>query len=271
MPTSGFQRLALLLDSELERRFTKWRRLALVMLLALTWVVPACRKQQTSSELLVFAAASTADAVSDVGRDFAADTGKKVLFSFGASRDLARQIRAGAPAHVILSADPETVDGLVDSKHVRSEDRRTFASNRLVVVTPIGRALAFGTPRDLVKAAHLAMGDPKVVPAGKYAQQWLEKEGVWTEVSPHVVPALDVRAALATVESGHAEAGIVYRTDATRSQKVRIVYEVPADKSPTIAYVAAPTMQEREAGATFVEYLTGPKARAIFMKHGFVL
>ena len=248
----------------------KWRPLALIVLLALTCSVVACRKAGPPSELLVFAAASTADAIGDVARDFESETGTTVRFSFGPSRDLARQIRAGAPAAVIVSADAETVDTLVEANLVRKEDRRRFASNRLVVVGPKGTATKLRAPGDLARIAHLALGDPQIVPAGNYAKQWFEKEGLWTEVEPHVVPALDVRAALAAVETGHAEAGIVYRTDAARSQKVEVLYEVPADKTPTIAYVAARLVKAEGDAAAFADYLMGPKARATFERHGFV-
>ena len=242
------------------------------MLLALTCASLACRKAPPSGELLVFAAASTADAVSDVGRDFEVETGQKVRFSFGASRDLARQIRAGAPAAVLLSADAETIDALVEAKVVRAEDRRPFASNRLVVIVPKDSAATIRGPRDLVGVAHVALGDPKLVPAGSYAKQWLEKEGLWTEVELHVLPSIDVRAALAAVEAGHAEAGIVYRTDAARSERARIAYEVPPDRSPTISYVAACLASATDPGARrFLDFLTGSKARATFARHGFVL
>jgi molybdate transport system substrate-binding protein len=242
------------------------------MLLALTCFVQACRKAPPSEELLVFAAASMADALADVGRDFEAETGVKVRLSLGASRDLARQIRAGAPAAVMVSADAETIDSLVEANLVRSEDRRAFASNRLVVVVKKGDDVAIRTARDLVPIPHLAVGDPKLVPAGSYAKQWLEKESLWTEVEPHVVPSLDVRAALASVETGHAEAGIVYRTDAAHSQRVQVAYEVPADRAPTISYVAARLARAEAASARqFLDFLTGSKAKATFARHGFVL
>jgi len=235
-------------------------------------LVQACRTAAPSGEVLVFAAASTADAMAEVGRDFEAETGQRVRFSFGASRDLARQIRAGAPAAVMVSADAESIDSLVEAKLVRSEDRRSFASNRLVVIVAKGADSAVRTPRDLIGVAHLAMGDPTLVPAGNYAKQWLEKEGLWTEVQPHAVPALDVRAALASVEAGHAEAGIVYRTDAAHSQRVQIAYEVPVEKAPTISYVAARLASADNAGARrFLDFLTGSKARATFARHGFVV
>ena len=252
--------------------FSNRRRAAVVMLLALTCFAQACHEAPPSAGLLVFAAASTADAIAEVGRDFEAETGQKVRFSLGASRDLARQIRAGAPAAVMVSADAESIDSLVEAKLVRSEDRRIFASNRLVVVVPKGADLVIRTPRDLIGIAHLAVGDPTLVPAGNYAKQWLEKEGLWTEVAAHTVPSLDVRAALASVEAGHAEAGIVYRTDAAHSQRVQIAYEVPIEKAPTISYVAARLVSAENAGAPrFLDFLTGSKARATFARHGFVL
>ena len=133
----------------MNRRLWKRRCAAVLMLLALTCFVLGCRKQPPSDELLVFAAASMADALADVGREFEAETGQKVRLSLGASRDLARQIRAGAPAAVFVSADAETVDSLVLAKLVRSEDRRSFASNRLVVVVKKGAARAIGTPARL--------------------------------------------------------------------------------------------------------------------------
>jgi molybdate transport system substrate-binding protein len=243
------------------------------MLLALTCVVQACWKTPPpNGELLVFAAASTADVISEVGRDFEGQTAQKVRFSFGSSRDLARQIRAGAPADVLVSADPETVDSLVEAKLARSDDCRSFASNRLVVIVPKQSKETIGTARDLIGIAHLAVGDPSLVPAGSYARLWLEKEGLWADVVPHIVPSLDVRAALALVETGHAEAGIVYRTDAAHSQRVRIAYEVPAENAPTIAYVAARLARSNDAGAgRFVDFLTGSGARATFARHGFVL
>lgn len=252
-------------------RLSNRRHAATLMLLALTCVVLACRTEPPSGELLVFAAASTADAITEVGRDFEAETGQKVRFSFGASGDLARQIRAGAPAAVMVSADAETIDSLVEAKLVLSEDRRSFASNRLVVIVPKGSGSEIRTPQDLTRIPHLAVGDPAIVPAGKYAKRWLDKEGLWTEVEPHVLPSLDVRAALASVETGHAEAGIVYRTDAARSQRVQIAYEVPVEKAPTISYVAARLAAADANAGRFLDFLTGSKARAIFTRHGFAL
>ncbi len=188
---------------------------------------------------------------------------------------LAHQIRAGAPVDVLVSADTETVEALVQEHLVHPDDRRRFMSNRLVVIVPAGRGgniAEWRTPDDLKNFSRIAVGDPATVPAGAYAKAWLEGAGLWTELSQRVVPAVDVRAALAAVESGHAEAGVVYRTDALSSKRARIAFEVPEGSAPAIAYVAARlTRSQIAASRTFLEFLSGPRARATFVRHGFVL
>src|SRR5262249_3489148 len=161
-------------------------------------------------------------AMTDLGQEFRARTGTTTLFSFGASGDLARQIREGAPADILVSADADTVDALVSDHLVAPADRRPIASNRLVVIVPKASLLRGTEPGDPKNARLVALGDPEVVPAGRYARKWLEKAGLWTDVGDHVVPTLDVRAALAAVESGRADAGIVYATDAASSSRVRV-------------------------------------------------
>jgi molybdate transport system substrate-binding protein len=246
------------------------RRKSVALLVAV--VAAACSRVSSKTELLVFAAASTADAMSEAAREFEREEGWSVRFSFGATRDLARQIGAGAPADLIVSADAETVEALVAAKLVSAADRRTLMSNRLVIVVPDGAEPTVRAPPDLARVAHLALGDPALVPAGAYARKWLESKHIWPLVERNVVPLPDVRSALSAVEAGHAQAGIVYRTDALRSSKVRIVYEVPPTDAPTIAYVAARLARsEAPAAARLLEFLAGPQARATFARHGFVV
>jgi molybdate transport system substrate-binding protein len=243
-------------------------------LLALSIVIfsSACGPKKPESELLVFAAASTAEVMTDLGRDFQnKTTGSRVRFSFGASRDLARQLRAGAPADILVSADAETVEALVADGFGRGEDTRRLASNRLVVIVPKDSPLVVEAALDLKKAPHIALGDPSVVPAGTYAKKWLERAGAWDELQDRVVPTIDVRAALAAVESGRAEAGVVYATDASPSPRVRIAYEVPKDDAPEIVYVAVRLSRSKQALASpFLEFLTGVEADAEFARRGFI-
>jgi molybdate transport system substrate-binding protein len=172
----------------------------------------------------------------------------------------------------LVSADSETVDGLVEAELVRPSDRRRMMSNRLVVIVPKESGRHIEAPADLKAISRIAIGDPTIVPAGIYAQKWLETAGVWKDLQDRIVPTLDVRAALTAVESGHAEAGVVYRTDAAASSHARIAYEVPAESGPPITYVAARLARSpHPSAALFLDFLVGPQARATFSRYGFVL
>ena len=244
-----------------------------ILVLALALAPAAgCKSPNPAGQVVVFAAASTAEVMTDLGRDFHDEVGPTVRFSLGASRDLARQIRAGAPADIFVSADAETVDALVSDKLAKPADRRRLASNRLVVVVPKDSSLTISQPDDLQKATHLALGDPAVVPVGTYAKKWLEGAGLWEGVREHVVPTLDARAALAAVEAGRAEAGVVYATDAATSNRVRVAFEVSRESSPEIVYVAARLARSTSpASAAFLDFLASDAGRRTFARHGFIV
>jgi molybdate transport system substrate-binding protein len=153
---------------------------------------------------------------------------------------------------------------------VKAADRVDLLSNVLVVVVPSSSTAAVETPRDLAALPRIALADPAAVPAGVYARQWLEGLGLWSEVQPKVVPTLDVRAALAAVESESAPAGIVYRTDAATGRKARVAFEVT--NGPKITYVVAPlgAAKNRAAAQAFVTFLRGAAGKAEFEKRGFL-
>ncbi len=226
-----------------------------------------------ADELLVFAAASTTDALNELAPKFTAQTGHTVKFSFAGSSDLARQLQAGAPADVFLSADAAQMDAVVSSGKVARGDVKRLLSNQLVVIAPKDGKLEIHGPDDLKQVKNLALADPASVPAGVYAKGFLEKVGVWSAVQGKVVPSLDVRAALAAVESGRADAGIVYRTDAQHSKKVRIELFVPKSKVPEIVYPVAKVQGSQHAAAAqaFVDFLQGDAAGAAFRKQGFIV
>jgi len=222
-------------------------------------------------EILVFAAASLTDALEEIGERFEQATDVRVFFSFAGSNDLARQIQAGAPADVFLSANTDRMDELEAAGLVRREDRISLLSNRLAVIVSPLSDLDLAAPRDLSRARRLALGDPQAVPAGIYARRWLEGCGMWDLLRGRVVPTLDVRAALAAVESGAADAGVVYRTDAAISRRVRVAFEVPAEEAPRIVYPAAviATTKVPEAARSFLEHLQSAGAQAVFTRLGF--
>ena len=145
-------------------------------------------------EISVFAAASLADALTEVGRTWEKASGYRAVFNFGASSDLSRQIRSGAPADVFFSADSTQMDALEREGLVRATDRQDLLSNTLVVIVPAASSATVAGPRDLAAFKTIAVADPQAVPAGVYARRWLEGLGLWTELAPRVVPTLHVRA-----------------------------------------------------------------------------
>jgi molybdate transport system substrate-binding protein len=152
--------------------------------------------------------------------------------------------------------------------------RTNLLANSLVIVSALDTATV-RSPGDLTNAAvkRVALGDPKTVPAGTYAKVYLEKSGLWPGIEPKVIPCENVRAVLAAVESGNVDAGVVYKTDAAISRKVRVVFEVPAGDGPKITYPAALVKDapQPEAARRFLGYLAGKEAGEVFSRHGFVV
>ena len=243
-------------------------------LLGLVLVSSLSSSSLHAEELLVFAAASTTEAMQDIGREFQVKTGTPVQLAFGASSALSRQLLAGAPADVFVSADMSSMDaveraGLLPAKN----GRRNLLGNRLVVVVPRDSTLEVAGAKDLLAVKRLALADPLSVPAGVYAKAWLTQAKVWTSLEARVIPALDVRAALAAVEVGAADAALVYQTDARVTQRVKVIYRVPLAETPPIRYPVAWLARSKQAASAraFYEFLAGERARSLFLRRGFVV
>ncbi|SDR62212.1 molybdate transport system substrate-binding protein [Rhizobiales bacterium GAS113] len=232
------------------------------------------------STVTVFAAASLQDALNGIGKDFTAASGIAVKFSYDSSSTLARQIEQGAPAELFASADLDWMDYLAKRNLIAPATRVNLLGNRLVVIAPkespltevkfdaasLGAALGDG---------RIATGAVESVPAGRYAKQALQKLGLWATFETRIVPAENVRAALAYVARGEAPLGIVYATDAAAEPKVKVVATFPQDSHPPIVYPFALTATAQgdaakgEAAKQFLTYLQSPPARARFAAHGF--
>jgi molybdate transport system substrate-binding protein len=248
------------------------RRALALSLVVLGPTLMVSRSALAADELMVSAAASLSDVLAEAARGYEASAGVKVLLNLAASSELARQIRAGAPADVFFSADRIQMESLVTAGLVRPEDQVPLLGNVLVVVVPRASHLEIDRPADLRQARRLALADPEAVPAGVYARTWLASLGLWEDLSKKVVATLNVRAALDAVESENADAGIVYRTDAAIARRSRIAFEVPADQGPRITYVVAPLAGSSSPHArSFVRYLRSAAARAVFERYGFVV
>ena len=228
-----------------------------------------------ADEILVSAAASLTDVLKEVGGTYRAKSKHKVNFTFGPSSTLARQIEEGAPADIFFSADLEKMDDLEKNGRLEPGTRKNLLSNQLVIIVPADSRLSIVSPEDLLKAEvkKIALAESSSVPVGIYTRRYLEGEGVWDKVKGKVVPVLDVRATLASVESGNVEAGFVYKTDAAMSKKVKVAFEVPVDKGPKITYPAAIIKESRkkETARDFMSFVLSPAGKASFKRYGFVV
>lgn len=227
-----------------------------------------------AAELNVFAAASLSDALKELAPSYEKASGDHLRLNLAASSALARQIKEGAPADVFFSADEAKMDDLAKAGLIIAETRHTLLSNTLVIVVHAEEDAAVASPTDLTgeNVKHLVLGETKTVPAGIYAREYLTQLRLWEAVSPKVVAAENVRATLAAVESGAAEAGIVYKTDALTSKKVKIAYEVPAADGPKIAYPLARLRESKHPteATRLLQFLRSPEALQVFAKFGFL-
>ncbi|MEX0809239.1 MAG: molybdate ABC transporter substrate-binding protein [Dongiaceae bacterium] len=230
-----------------------------------------------SDELTVLAAASLTNALEEIGAHYAAETGKTVRFSFASSSALAKQVEAGAPAHIFASADQKWMDYLAERNLIEADTRVSPIGNSLVLIVPADSAagdVTVDASTDLGALlgveGRLSVGDPDHVPAGIYAREALESLGLWATAESRLARAEDVRAALVLVERGEAPLGIVYATDAAISDKVRIIGTFPADSHTPITYpFAIIAGQNSEDADAFFRYVTGPEGLETFRKYGF--
>jgi len=234
---------------------------------------------QQSSSITVSAAISLKDALDELGPIFQVQQHRKngsngtaVTYNYGSSGTLARQIEQGAPVDVFFSAAEKQMDELAAQSLIVADTRRDLVANALVLIAP-AQFPELHNFQDLTGSAvkTIALGETSTVPAGMYARQTLEHLGLFAAVEKKVVYAKDVRAVLTYVETGNADAGLVYQTDANTSQKVRVVAIAPADSHDPILYPAAVLRDSKEKAAAraFLEFLQAPDARAVFQKYGF--
>lgn len=249
----------------------RWLRLFVLLLTLLTAPIAAAAERGP----LVLAAASLQESLTEAADAWAAKGHPKPILSFAASSALARQLLAGAPADLFLSADEPWMDAVAKAGLLRGGTRTVLLGNRLVLIAPAGSTVRLTPARGFPLAralggGRLALADPGAVPAGKYAKAALTALGVWSGVAAKVAPAENVRAAMALVERGAAPLGIVYATDAQASRGVRVAGVFAASSHPPIRYPVALLRASRHRDATgFRAFLLSKQGRAIFARHGF--
>ena len=231
---------------------------------------------QAGERLTLFAAASTTDAMTEALEQFKAQTGIPGTASFASSSTLAKQIEAGAPADLFISANVKWMDHLETQEAIQPETRIDLLGNSLVLISSVESPFVCAPDdcdlADALGNTRLAVGDPDHVPVGLYAKQALQNLGQWEALEQKLARTSDVRGALTLVARGETPAAIVYQTDAALLPEVRVVSTLPAESHGPILYPAALTAQsDHPAAAAFLRYLAGPQARAIFLRHGFTV
>lgn len=237
---------------------------------------PAADKATSAKTVTVFAAASLKNALDDAAAAFKKKTGVEVSISYAASLPLAKQIEAGAPADVFISADVASADYLAQRDLIKADTRANLLGNSLVLVAPKGaKKVALDKPA-LLKAlgedGRIATGDPASVPVGKYAKAALEKLDLWSTLEPRFAFTENVRSALQFVAREEAPLGIVYQTDANSEPKVDVVAVFPPSSYPPIVYPIAQTSSSTSpAAGKLVTFLESPEAAHFFTKQGFTV
>lgn len=254
-------------------------RFALILSLAVTWLFGigfAAAAPQSKTEIIVSAAISLKDALDEVTHLYGtANPNVSIKTNYGASGTLEIQIEQGAPVDVFVSAAPKQMDALDAKGLLLGGTRKDLLRNEIVLIVPADSSLQIASFQDLTHAdvKHVALGEPTTVPAGQYAKEVLTNLRIYDAVNSKAVLAKDVRQVLTYVETGNADAGIVYTTDALSSSKVKVVARAPEKShSPVIYPVAAIKSSKNLAAAReFTNFLSRPQARAVFQKYGFIL
>ncbi|ELH4834603.1 molybdate ABC transporter substrate-binding protein [Vibrio harveyi] len=246
------------------------------------WKIHAClvailsvsSAANAATELKVYAASSMTNAVNDIAQQFETKYDVTVTPVYGGSSSIARQILNGAPADIFISANTKWMDYLVKSKAVKNDSVTNLVRNSLVLIAPKASTIE---PFDFsdanvwnqaLEGNRLALGNPVSVPAGMYAKESLTNLGVWKKLERQIAPAKNVRLALALVERGEAPLGVVYKTDALLTDKVKVVGEFANDTHADIIYPAA-IVKDSTQSEQFFEYLKSDDAKKVFAQYGF--
>lgn len=248
--------------------------------------------KNNNSEILVFASASLRNVMQEIAVNYKRKTDISINFNFAGSNVLAKQIEASTQADIYLSANVQWVKYLSDRNLIENSTRRVFLSNNLVIIANKNSSWTLSEPSQLgnLPFKYLSLGDPNAVPAGNYAKQYLnsiesnssgQNETVWASVKDRILPAPDVRVAASAVEDIEGIIGIVYKTDAIASSKLKILHEIryePSSQLEHVKYVAAAV--KKNTGNSnefpnstdvqeFLDYLMEEEAQAVFKVHGF--
>jgi molybdate transport system substrate-binding protein len=248
---------------------------AFLVVVGIRFAIPSFAVSQSKTSLSVSAAASLQSALEEIQPLYQkTKSNHEIRYNFGSSGALLQQIQQGAPADIFISAGKKQIDALEQQGQLVAGTRSNLAGNRLVLITPKnGPAITALNQLMNSNVKRISIGEPRSVPAGQYAEQTLRKVGIYDQVKSKFVLANNVRQVLAAVESGNADAGFVYVTDAKISDKVNTALTVDEKDHAAIVYPMAVIQRGKntEAAKEFMQFLTSPEAQMILRKNGFTV
>jgi molybdate transport system substrate-binding protein len=250
------------------------RRVATLIVLALLLILAASRAQ--AQEVMLSVAISMKDVVEELGKGFMASRPGVILrYNFGSSGELQKQIEAGAPVDLFISAAQRQMDELEKRKLIATASRKVFARNVLTVIKPADSKIDITKPADLLEArvTRIVVGSPRSVPAGQYAEESLKALGLWDKLQPKLVFSENVRQALDYVARGEVDAGFVYTTDAaTRGTQVKEAFRAPEDTYRPVLYPAAVVAASKHStvAQAYLDLLLSRAGQAVLARYGFL-
>lgn len=242
--------------------------------LILSLAVAAAALAAQAEDITVSAAASLADAFTEIAKSFEAlHPDDKVHLNFAGSGALLQQLQKGAPADVFASADQKRMNSATESGLLTDGSRRDFAQNTLVVIVPAANDHNYKTLADFVTSPdikRIVIANPDSVPVGAYSKKALEAAGLWDKIGSKNIPSENVRQSLDYVARGEVDGGFVYQTDAAiMPEKVRVVLDVPLDKPLTYPIAVLKNSAAPKTAQAFVDYVNGAEGHKILAKYGF--
>ena len=255
--------------------------LAVVMALSVT-LLTGCgggddsATKEDKPEVTVLAAASLTDALDEIIKEYEKDASCTVTPSYAGSGDLVQQIQGGAPCDIFVSASKSNMDDLEKDDLINKDTRKDLLGNTLTLVAT--KEKKDDVSMDALtsdKVGSIAIGEVETVPAGKYATQVFDNLKITDKIKDKIVYSKDVRAVLNYVETGDADCGFVYKTDALTMDESKgvVVEDIKEDLHDPIVYPAAimKDAPQAESAADFYDFMQGDFAKEVFEKYGFTV
>ena len=222
-------------------------------------------------DLNVAAASSLRTVLDADAAVFDAANNTNLVINYNSSGALQKQIEAGAPEDVFLSAAAKQVNALVSEGYISGSTRSTFASNTLVILTPANNPANIYGPYDLAQAGYLVTGDPATVPHGTYAKEWLTNLGLWSTISSKFVFSLTAAQSSDYIANGDVDAGISFGSEAVNRTDMLAIYVAPSNQLSSILYVGAPVSASHypATASAFMGWLNGSYFQSQLLKYGF--